>query len=169
MQKIVKEFITHSLSGEDIITICNGEANLLTNSEICKMSSIDDVLGQHEACVILYDRKNGEAGHWSCIFRISDNFLEFFCPYGIKPDEACEFTGAKSHLIDLVNKGGYKIMYNDKQLQKYKDDVNVCGRYVGLRIALRDMPLKDFIDLFTKNKCYTPDFWVTVLTLFCEK
>ncbi len=168
MEKIVKKFIQHSLTGEDILNICNNKANLTTVSNLKKYLNIDHVLGKFGACVLLYDTPNGEPGHWSCIIKRSNNVIEFFCPYGLKPDEANDVTKGFPYLSQLLNESKYKVLYNDYQLQKYSDDINVCGRYVGLRIQLRNMPLNEFINLFTKNKHYNSDFWITVLTLFCE-
>lgn len=168
MEQIVRKFIAHTLSGEDILNICDGEANILATSTLNKYNNIDDVLGRYDACILLYDLPTGEPGHWSCIMKISDRLLEFFCPYGLKPDEANEVTRGGDHILRLIANSDYKVLYSDKQLQRYADNVNVCGRYVGLRIALRELSLKGYIDLLTKNKHYTPDFWVTVLTLFCE-
>lgn len=167
MQKIVQQFITHAISGEDILNICNGEANLMTNTEIKSARSIDDVLGKYGACIILYD-KGSKPGHWSCIIKQPGNMLEFFCPYGLSIDEAINFTGGGANLSNLIRNSNYKVYFSDHPLQKYKNDINVCGRYTGMRILLRNMPLRSFINLFTKNSNYSSDFWVTVLTLFCE-
>jgi hypothetical protein len=167
MQKIVEKFITHAISGEDILNICNGEANLMTNTEIKSAGSIDEVLGKYGACIILYD-KGQKPGHWSCIIKQANNMLEFFCPYGLSIDEAIEFTGGAPNLSNLIRQSNYRLYFNDYPLQKYKNDINVCGRYTGMRILLRNTPLRNFINLFTKNKHYSSDFWITVLTLFCE-
>jgi hypothetical protein len=168
MEKIVRKFITHTLSGDDILNICNNAANLSTISQLQKYDHIDEVLGHHKACILLYDLPNGEAGHWSCIFRKSPDVLEFFCPYGLKPDDANDKTNGRPYLTNLINKSKYKVIYSDYQLQRYSESVNVCGRYVGLRLQLRELPIQEFIDLLTKNKYYNSDFWVTSLTLFCE-
>jgi hypothetical protein len=168
MEQIVRKFIEHALSGEDILNICNNKAVLHAVSKLKNFNTIDDVLGQYGACILLYDYPSGEPGHWSCIFKRSNNVLEFFCPYGLKPDDANDITGGPPYLTYLINKSRYHILYNDYQLQTYSKSVNVCGRYVGMRLQLRDYPLREFIDLFTKNKHYNSDFWITTLTLFCE-
>jgi len=168
MEKLVKQFITHAITGEDILNICNGEANLVTTSSLKNYSSIKDVLGKWGACILLYDRKDGSPGHWSCIIKHPGKVIEFFCSYGLKPDQANKFIKGKPYLSKLLEKSGCTIIYNDYQLQKYKNDVNVCGRYIGCRIALREMPLTNFIDIFTDNKYFNPDFWITAITLFCE-
>lgn len=167
MERIVKKFIKHSINGDDVLNICDKEANLLRTSELKNYSSIDQVLGKYRACILLYDMKK-EVGHWSCIFEKYPGVLEFYCPYALHVDEANEWTDGKPYLSNLLNNSRYQVYNNDYQLQKYKNDINVCGRYVGARLMMRHLPLQKFTDLFIKNKCYDSDFWVTILTLFCE-
>lgn len=168
MDLIVKKFITHPINGESVLNICNGEANLVTNSELASYNSIDDVLGKHGASIILYDKKNGSAGHWACIIKQEKDLIEYFDSYGLSIDEPIHFTGGNAHLSSLIRESKYRVYFNDYMIQKYKDNINTCGRYVGVRILLRNLPLRSFINLFTKNKSYDSDFWCTCMTMFCE-
>ena len=168
MEGIVKKFITHSLSGEDILNICNNEANLVINSELDHYDNIEDVLGPYNACILLYDKKNGEPGHWSCIYKENKNTINFFCPYGYLIDDATDIIGGNKNLSRLISQSNYNFNYNKFKLQQLKKNVNVCGRWVGMRLVLRDLSNQQFYKLFTSNKCYSPDFWVCILTLFCE-
>ena len=168
METIVNKFITHSLSGDDILNICNGEANLLLNSELNHINDIDDILGDNGACIILYDKNNKDPGHWSCIYRENKNTLNFFCPYGYFIDDATDIIGGNKNLSRLINNSRYNLNYNKFKLQKLKKNINVCGRWVGIRLVLRDLNNNQFASLFKNNKHYSPDFWVCILTLFCE-
>lgn len=167
MDKVVRKFISHPINGDDVLNICNYQANLLSNSELKKYRSIDQVLGKYGACVILYD-KNNKPGHWSCIIKQRENLLEFFCSYGMSLDEANEYTGGHNYLSSLINRSKYNVYFSTYQLQKDKKDINVCGRYVGCRILLRDVPIDEFVKLFINNSHYDSDFWVCCITLFCE-
>ena len=164
------------LSGSDISRITDNMARIISYDELSNYDSIEDVLGEQGAVVILYEtRKN--FGHWVCLFWIGENTLEFFDPYGLKMDEELkiepqfnmrENNGVLSpHLTVLIDLcSDCKVVSNTTQLQKYLEHVNTCGRWVSMRIRFRDVGLKRFIELMTKNKCYDGDFWVSALTLF---
>jgi len=167
MEKLVKKFIENPISGENILQICNNEANLVVNSTLYQYKNIDEVLGKYGACIIFYDKKDDDIGHWSCIIR-NGKFLEFFDPYSLDIDEPLQFTEGKSYLKDLCWKSPYFLTYNPYPIQKYKKNVSTCGRFCGLRILLRDMNIHAFANLFTSNKNYDPDFWATCITMFCD-
>lgn len=167
MEKLVNEFITYPITGDNILSICGGEANIVTSSDLYKYKNIDDVLGKYGATIIFYDKKDDPVGHWSCIFR-KGKTLEFFDPYGMDIDEPLDFTGGKSYLKALCYNSKYRLTYNPYSIQKYSKNISTCGRFVGLRILLREMDIHKFADLFFKNKHYTPDFWVTCITMFCD-
>ncbi len=166
LQQLVKEFMKHPIADSDIMNICNGQTRIIKNSSLRNYKSIDDLLKPYGSCVILYDKPDGSAGHWSCIVQ-TGNSIEFFCPYGYYPDKALQTIEGKPYVTKLLTESKYEISYNDYKLQKLAKDVNVCGRYVGMRVLLKDLPLKTFTQLFI-SKGYTSDFWVTLMTLFCE-
>jgi len=168
MEKIVKSFIQHPLSTIDVMNICNNQANFFRISGLKNIIHIDELLIPFNACLLLYDRSDGQPGHWSVLLKHKNNVLEFFCSYGLKLDEALDFIDNKPYLSKLVIDSGYKLFHNDKDIQLYKDNINTCGRYCGMRLLLKNMNIKDFQNMFLKNKHYNSDFWVTILTLFCE-
>lgn len=168
MEQIVKQFISHSLSGDDILNICNNQAELYTNSELNNINDIDDILTNNGACIILYDRENGKPGHWSCIYRENKSTLNFFCPYGYKVDYATDIIGGNKNLSRLILNSNYNLNVSKYKLQKLSKNINVCGRWVGMRLVLRNLNNAQFNYLFTKNKHYNSDFWVCLLTLFSE-
>lgn len=167
MEKIVKEFMKHPLSDKDIMNICNGEANLVLNSNIHEYKSLNDLVYPYNACIILYDKKDGSPGHWSCITK-SNGVYEFFCPYGMMPDAVLKHLGGKPYLSELIRRTKSKVVYSRYKLQKSKNNVSTCGRYIGMRVLLKDMPLSNFVSMLVDNKCYDSDFFITVLTLFSE-
>lgn len=169
MDKIIKHFMKKPLSGQDILGMIDGKANLLPNSKLVEYDNIDDVLGPHGACVLLYDRPDGQPGHWSCLVKTNAHTIVFFCPYGLKPDGALKFIGGKPYLSNLLAQSGYDVIYNNKRLQRFMKDVNVCGRWVAGFLILRHIPLPIFIKLFTKNKYYDADFFITALTMFNDQ
>src|SRR5271170_342824 len=131
MEKIIKKFQSHPLSGEDLLSICNDQANLITNSSLKKYSHIDELFDKYDCCIILYDKKNGSAGYWSCILKMNDNLIEFFCPYGFKIDEVTKIIGGQPYLTQLILNSGYDYYHNPYKFQKKNPNISVCGRYCG--------------------------------------
>jgi len=164
-----------SLSGKDINTITENKCNIIAYENLHEYTNIDQVLGTHGACVILYQLK-ADYGHWVSIFKVDNNTLEYFDSYGLPVDGELKFSQEHlrihkgvitPHLTALIHKSnhGYKVIFNNIALQKLRRDENTCGRFAALRIRLRNIPLNRFVDLCTKNKCYNPSFWVSALTL----
>lgn len=175
MDKVIKKVESKSLSGDEVLKLCNNKANLLTYTQLLEFDDIDDAMGKHGALILLFETKPNY-GHWTCVFRANKDSIEFFDPYGIKPDDEMKWCGkymasicgrVVSHLSLLLYNSKYKnIYYNHGKLQKYIKNVNTCGRWVALRLAFRKLRLEPFIKLFTKNKKMNADWLVTALTSF---
>jgi len=150
----------YSLSGDDIKRLTDGKCNIMTYPELNKYNSIRDVLGKYKALVILY-LTSSNYGHWVCVFERDNNTIEFFDSYGYFPDDELnviqdkvkrELNQMYPQLTKLLYNSGYKkIEYNEKQLQKFSPDINTCGRWVCIVLALRHMPLKQFQQIFGVN------------------
>lgn len=168
---------TKALFSNQVLKIIKGKANLLLYHQLKKYNNIDDALGKYGALILLYEtRKN--FGHWTCIFKrksyfSDDTVIEHFDSYGIMPDDELKFTEKYMrqinseilpHLTALLYKSGYPIEYNNYQLQERKKGISTCGRWVGMRLFFRDLPIEDFIKIFIGNRIYNPDDIVTLLT-----
>lgn len=171
MNKLIKKLEDKGISNFDILELVDHKANLITYTDLAKVNNIDEILDPYGACIILFlTRKN--YGHWCCLFR-TGNLLEFFDPYGLKPDEELNFKIdpyfrkiAKQdypHLSYLLYHSPYKISYNHFQFQKFKKDVKTCGRHVAVRLMFRHLPLEKYIKLILSSK-FDPDKTVTLLT-----
>ena len=171
MKDLLKDLLSKSLSDEDILRLVDGKANLLLYPDLKDYTHIDDVLGVHKACVILYEtRKN--YGHWICVLKHNDKHIEVFDSYGTFPDDELKYipenyrkeSGQNHSLLTyLLLTSGCKIEYNHDKLQKFKKDINTCGRWVAFRLKCRKLPLKKFVKIF-KNKKVEPDVLVGILT-----
>lgn len=169
----IKELEGKSLSGDDVLDLCERKANLYTYPNLVKFKNINDLLGKHKAAIILYlTSKN--YGHWVCLFQQDKNTLSFFDSYALMPDDELKFVPINfrihnneyyPHLTYLLYNSGYDIDYNSVKLQSDKTDTTTCGRWVGTRLAMRKLTNKDFAELFMNNKL-KPDELVTALTSF---
>ena len=64
------------LSGSDIKEITNNGARVLSYHELVNFSTLDEVLGETQAIILLYETKEN-FGHWVTVFKINDNTIEF--------------------------------------------------------------------------------------------
>jgi len=160
------------LSGNEVLTICGGKANILTYPEIHQYERIEDIL-KDGSCIILYEYSNTNGnvfGHYTCVNQIKPDEYEMFDSFGVLPDKERFFIDHLyrtrtnqdyPYLLTLLDKSGKKISYNHHVLQS--EDTSTCGRYVGLRILFKNMSLKEFTDNLL-NKKYPPDYIVTYIT-----
>lgn len=164
--------INKSLSNKEILKLIKHKANLISYTQIHGYKSLDDLMGPYGACIILYETKQNY-GHWCCIFKLDDNAVEFFDPYGIFPDHELfwikkEFRVRTKqnypYLSHLMMGSVYILTFNHYRFQKYEKGINSCGRWCALRLIFRKLPLQAFIEIFDKDRPYTKDFYVTLLT-----
>lgn len=163
----------YDLSDNDILRITDNQTKIFLYSDLEQFDNIDDLLNPYGCCVILYQLEQN-VGHWVCLIKHKNDTLEFFDPYGLSIDEELKYSEFNlrrhegeitPHLTALIDKSNWRLISNDFKLQKFKEHVNTCGRWVALRIRFKDVSLEKFIDLFTNNKCYDGDFWVSAMTL----
>ena len=132
--------------------------------------------------MIYYETKNNNGnryGHW-CGIVVKPIIREvwFFDSYGDFPDDQLEninsnFRKRSNQLnrdigifLYYMSTNGYKIRYNDEQLQSFDKKIATCGRYVGYFIKKNVRPevfadyLMNIADLQNKNT----DEIITIIT-----
>jgi len=176
MQNIIKNAEKKDLSNEDILRITKGKVKIIEYKELHNATSLEPFLEPYGSLVILYETREGY-GHWVCLIKRGINSLEFFDPYGFKVDEELNLINEmhirrnsenqiQPHLTALIQSGGYRVSSNLTKLQKFKKDVNTCGRWVALRILLKNMSIEKFTKLLCCNKNGDADWYVSALTYF---
>ncbi len=152
--------------------LINYQANIFLYRELAQFNCIEPVLGPFRAAIILYEWKH-LYGHWVTLFeRPGTNILEFFDPYGYKPDDENEFIPPNfqsprylSELLYKASLSGYDIEYNQFHFQtKDSKDISTCGRWVALRLLLRHWSLEKFADFVFNVAKVPPDYLVTSIT-----
>ena len=150
----------------------NNMVNIYTYEDILGYQSIESLLGSKDACIILYQIQENY-GHWILLMK-HINHIEFFDPYAFKPDEELKLStyNLKMHrgkmipyLSLLLSKVPYPVHYNKVQLQKYKKNVNDCGRHCVVRYIYRNMEISDYVLFIGKNNMGDADFCVSAITL----
>ena len=117
------EEISKSLSGADIMS--KVKCNIIQYSDLHKYNSIDDILGSHKKCVLLY-HTSASYGHWCCVYEYN-NTIFFFDSYGSIPDSQLKFlnkdlkeelNSEHRHLTELLYRSNRPVEYNQHQFQK---------------------------------------------------
>jgi hypothetical protein len=175
--KGIDKFIAKSeeitLTGEDIHRLTRGKANILAYPVLEQFSDLEEVFEGKDHAIILFETRKG-FGHWISISKIGENQLEYFDPIGVGIDEELDLIPTQTrielgevepHLTVLIRKSGKHIKVNKRKVQETAEDVNTCGRWATARIMFEEVQLNKFLDSMTKNKTYSPDFWVSALTI----
>ena len=78
-----------ALSSEDIKQIFGGKINVYTYDELQRFNNIDEALSPYGRCIILYfwQTKPSTYGHWTAIFKLDNNDVEFYDSFSSKPDD----------------------------------------------------------------------------------
>tara|TARA_R110000803_G_scaffold108532_3_gene176828 strand:+ start:5830 stop:6351 length:522 start_codon:yes stop_codon:yes gene_type:complete len=168
MDKILTNLESQDLTGEDLKRICKNKVDIIPYHTLGNYKNIEDLLGEFGSVILLYEIREN-FGHYVALFMNGNNDLEFFDSYGFKPDQEIKYatynqSNGIPHLTQLLNKYDKKIVVNTERLQVFHADINTCGRWTSLRILFKKKPLREFIELFTKNRQYNGDFWVSALT-----
>lgn len=150
-----------ALSNKDILKALNNKTKVIQYKDLLDYKDIDDLLYPHDNVVILYNT-NKNYGHWTCIIK-RNNDIEMFDSYGYKPDDQQKYITEKVKLDNNMNfpyltyllyksKNKYKVHYNNYKLQSEKNGINTCGRWVILRIHLKNMNINEFAKIIKNDK-----------------
>lgn len=169
MDKLIKEQSERDLTGEEVKQIVGAGVNIVAYHNLGQYNSIEQLCdNETKSAIILYESKLN-FGHYCAVILHDDNTIEFFDPYGNKPDSQLSYAVydlqfKTPFLTDLIQNFDCKLIYNKNKLQQFKEDVNTCGRWCSLRVRMRNMDLENFSLLFSTNRCYRGDFWVSAIT-----
>lgn len=176
VKQILKHYEDVALSDSQVLKLIDGRANLILYPDLHKYNTLDDILEPYGACILLFEAKP-KYGHWCCIFKVNENEVEFFNPYGGYPDDSLDFIPLHFRLVSnqlhpylsiLMMNSPYELSYNEHKFQKLNKNIKTCGRWCAIRLVLRKLSLDDFTYVIKKLKQkmkITSDELVTLLTL----
>lgn len=180
MENHLKYYENIPLSDKDILNLLNNRVNIEVYPNLHKYQNIDELLGPYEACVILFESKPNY-GHWCCVFKINDDLIEFFNPYGsIKngfPDDCLlhiptnfrkESHQYVPYLSLLLLNSPYELSYNEYELQQHNNNIKTCGRHCVVRLWNKNLTLDEYIDNLNRdceNENLNYDQLVTLITI----
>lgn len=156
---MLKQIIKTPLFGDEVESINNNKFKVIKYSDIFKYKDIDYLLGPNWGIIILYELKPNIGHYVSIFYNNEDNAIEYFDSLGKLPDQVFKYMPYNlkvykhgyPYLIYMILNSGYKYNYNELPLQKNSKNVNTCGWWVGIRLALKDLSLKKFQKIFKNN------------------
>lgn len=169
MDNIIKKNYKIPFSEDDIRKVTNGKCKIIAFDEIHTFANMNELLHPYNCVIILYQAEK-YWGHWTVVNKTHDDTIEFFNSYGVSPVETLngtppEYQPYGNYINYLIKSEGWKCIYNTTNLQSKKRNINTCGRWASIRVLLKHIHLKKFIELFINQK-NEPDFYVTSLTMF---
>jgi hypothetical protein len=136
------KLVTVPMSDVLIKSFFDGKANIKTLEEIANLTSLEEVMGDYDHCIIyMHTDPVNNFGHWVCLF-VNSNKLYYFDSYGDKPLEylnvmrnnGIELNGQNFNLISLITQSKYKnsFFWNPTEFQSNdkSNTIATCGRYV---------------------------------------
>lgn len=170
-RETLKKLVNTATSGEQILRMVQGKANVVTYTDLANIRDINQILDPYGACFLLYQTYKKNYGHWCAIMK-RGNVISVFDSYGIIPDDELKWTKSDlrkvlkqdyPHLTALLYNSGKPIEYNDHPLQA-RGSVKTCGRWSAARLLYKNIDDDAFAKLFSSKYGYTADEYVTLFT-----
>ncbi len=182
--KVTKKQLSYSLTREDLERCLPFECPVYHYKELKNFNTIDEMLRINDCCILFIEtmrKKNNFTGHWCCVCRSPSSYnpdesaIVFFDSYGsmvdsVKKDIPDDYLEMSDQLENTLSKlmlmTNNNLEYNEYKFQKIGRPgfpINVCGRYVLLKLLSKDIPLINFQN-FMKSKPVAPDMKTVILT-----
>ncbi len=182
MDNLISQLENIPLDGDDLETMANSlgvsRVSSIMYSQL-KGKSLEDLFSGSDAVFILYEIKNKDGrdqskntvGHWILLVN-NDKGVSYYDPYGLSISQDLHITGEPDFYSQLFK--NTKVDVNDKRHQKFRDDVNTCGRHCVGRSIFWFMTNKEYDSLVLKpiisaRMVSTLDVYVSILTAFLDK
>lgn len=156
MEAQLVSFLNEPTSFTELQQTLKSPLKFIRYNELKNYRNLEQVLGPNGYVMILYEFKPN-FGHWVCLITIRPGFIEFFDPYGLKPDDErdwIEKTGywERGYLSKILADASsrFTISYNEHDLQGIDTKYATCGKWCLLRIYYRNIPLEQFYRIFEK-------------------
>ena len=129
-------------------------------------STYTSIVQGKKGLVVLYQmhergRPTDGMGHYALVHREGTRLL-YFSSYGLGPEEEIAATHSKGRLLALLGK---KYKRNTTQFQK-RSHTATCGRWVILKARMLGVPLKRFVQVFSRRIQVDPDGLAVLSTMF---
>lgn len=167
----MNEIKSYALSDDDINKILEPDTTIQRYRKLDTLNHIDDILDTKGRAVLLYNTTDDFNGHWVCLIKRGNKTIEFFDPYGYKPDTQQYQLGKNidnrryeqhdNDLTRLLKESKYRVYYNTYPFQD-RDDVSLatCGRHCVMRLIHYKEALPKYYERISKAGLSADD-WVS--------
>lgn len=174
-----REIMYSPTSREDLEYMLDNQVHIVSYQELLTFNTLDDLLEDYGAAIILYPNAGTNVGHWCCIFFMpGTDIIQFFDPYGVYPDDQLDDFNYDSDtihkrtqfppkILELLLDTPYRVRYNEFPLQNLSLAANTCGLWCVFRLKNRSLTEEQFKKLFYDvpvNKNISPDLALSRLT-----
>ena len=171
MDKIIKAIYTQDLTGQDVKITTNGKCPIHLYKDIPKYNHIRELIGENNACLVLFPVKSSLNGHWIAIlYHPETNTIEHFDPYGFSwtvelsySDDPITKQNLLGELYNEAKEKGYNVIYNPYRFQELKDGINTCGKHSSIRCRFRYLTIEQYKKMMI-GQSQSPDYIVTMMT-----
>jgi hypothetical protein len=161
-----KEARNYPLGDDDIRNLLGSDIKIMTYDQLKGVKDWRKMFDAKGRCIMLYLTTGLTNGHWICMLNKPDH-IEFFDPYGNKPDDIEEYTdpevaeeaGITRHLLlPLLKQSKKPVYYNTYPFQKSNGDISTCGRHSVVRCLYAPKSLDQYKAIVDKSKLAPDDF-----------
>lgn len=151
------------LVGEKVTAQCKW----IIYDDLKKFKNIEDLMSKGAVVILLQiERRDApKVGHFIILLDHKTHY-EHFDSYGLDIDEENSITN-EHHLTNIFRTTGKRIVNNSKRLQRFREDINTCGRWCVARLLLKHLELAQFISLISYFK-FDHDELISAMTLLLQ-
>ena len=168
MYTTLKDLETIALSDDEIKhAVGKIPVRIMEYKELVGHHNLEELVHNFRALLILLeiDDDNTKAGHWITIIDRGEEY-EYFDPYGLSPAKELAITHEAPVILNIIRNTKKRVLVNSHRFQKFKHDVNTCGRWCIVRIRHWPLSLRQFQHFTVNNSLhFDPDVFVTYLTM----
>jgi hypothetical protein len=166
----LKEVKSYALGDDDLQKILPN-SHIFTYPYLRQVKDIDEIFDDKGRALMLYLTEDHRTGHWVALSRYPDH-IEFFDPYGQRPDTELNWIGKgkrmeldvdKPLLRNLLKAKGLPVVYSKHQFQKDGDDIATCGRHSAVRLLYKHLSLPQYRKMI-QDTGLPPDEFVSRIT-----
>ena len=150
------------------------DIKITTSLDLKNIRFADELVNSQGIGILLWQYKELE-GHWVGLIKHPNNNFEIFDSYNfpfkqINQKLKSNLGVSPNVLTNLIQKSGYKPVFNTKRLQSLSKNDNSCGRYVILRLCFYQYDIKTFHKILNEiqTKYKINPLELSVLTTFKE-
>jgi len=154
------------LSDSDIRRLLGDDIKILTYDQLAGLKDYRQMFDAKGRCIMLYLTNSPTEGHWVCMLN-KPGAIEFFDPYGNKPDDLKEYTNPelarevgidRKLLLPLLKQSGKPVIFNTYPFQKDRDSIATCGRHSVARCLYAPISLDEYKAVIDKSGLAPDDF-----------